>query len=95
MTDLKIMIILVAKMGLLVSEMGMVLLEIEDKAEEILEVHPMVKVEDEVGLIKVQMLRHPVVSKTVDKDKMRYHYCNEIGNFIRECSKRSRDEEEA
>ena len=41
-------------MGIMVREMGMVLLEIEDKAEEILEVHSMV--EDEVGLIKVQML---------------------------------------
>ena len=29
------------------------------------------------------------------KDKMRCHYCNEFGHFIRECSKRSRDEEEA
>ena len=36
-----------------------------------------------------------VASKTVDKDKMRCHYCNEIGHFIRECSKRSKDEEEA
>ena len=26
---------------------------------------------------------------------MRCHYCNEFGHFIRECSKRSRDEEEA
>ena len=34
-------------------------------------------------------------SKAVDKDKMRCHYCNEFGHFIRECSKRSRDEEEA
>ena len=31
----------------------------------------------------------------MDKDKMRCHYCNEFGHFIRECSKRSRDEEEA
>ena len=46
MTDLRIMIILVAKMGLMVREMGMVLLEIEGKAKEILEVHPMVKVKD-------------------------------------------------
>ena len=35
------------------------------------------------------------MSKTVDKDKMRCHYCNEFGHFIRECSKRNRDEEEA
>ena len=40
-------------MGLMVREMGMVLLEIEGKAEEILEVHSMVKVEDKVGLTKV------------------------------------------
>ena len=40
-------------------------------------------------------VRHPrVASKTMDKDKMRCHYCNEFGHFIRECSKRSRDEEE-
>ena len=36
-----------------------------------------------------------VASKAVDKDKMRCHYCNEFGHFIRECSKRNRDEEEA
>ena len=41
-------------------------------------------------------IRHPrVASKTVDKDKMRCHYCNEFGHFIRECSKRNRDEKEA
>ena len=38
-------------------------------------------------------VRRPrVASKTVDKDKMRCHYCNEFGHFIRECSKKSRDE---
>ena len=38
-------------------------------------------------------VRHPrVASKTVDKDQMRCHYCNEPGHFIRECQKRSRDE---
>ena len=26
---------------------------------------------------------------------MRCHYCNEFGHFIRECSKRIRDEEES
>ena len=36
-----------------------------------------------------------VASKTVDKDKIRCHYCNEFGHFIRECSKRNRDEKEA
>ena len=37
-------------------------------------------------------VRRPrVASKTVDKDKMRCHYCNEYGHFIRECSK-NRDE---
>ena len=30
--------------------------------------------------------------KTVDKDKMRCHYCNEFGHFIRECSKKNKDE---
>ena len=49
------MIILVAKMELMVREMGMVLLEIEGKAKEISEVHSMVKVEDEVALTKLQM----------------------------------------
>ena len=43
-------------MGIMVRKMGMVPLEIEGKAKEILEVHSMVKVEDKVGLIKVQML---------------------------------------
>ena len=32
-----------------------------------------------------------VARKTVDKDKMRCHYFNEFGHFIRECSKRNRD----
>ena len=35
----------------------------------------------------------PKSSNTVDKDKMRCYYCNEFGLFIRESSKRSRDEE--
>ena len=38
-------------------------------------------------------IRRPrVASKTVDKDKMRCHYCNEFGHFIRECSMKNRDE---
>ena len=38
-------------------------------------------------------IRRPrVASKTVDKDKMRCHYCNEFVHFIRECSKKNRDE---
>ena len=38
-------------------------------------------------------VRRPrVASKTVDKDKMRCLYCNEYGHFIRECSKKNRDE---
>ena len=41
------------------------------------------------------MRRPRVVSKTVDKDKMRCHYYNELGHFIRECSKRNRDKKEA
>ena len=56
MTELRIIIVMVVKMGIMVREMGMVLLEIEDKAKEILDVHSMVEVEDEVGLTKVQML---------------------------------------
>ena len=45
---------------------------------------------------KSPSVRHPrVVSKTVDKDKMRCHYCNEFGHFVRECSKKNRDEKEA
>ena len=56
MTDLRTMIVMLVKMGVVVREMGMVILGIEDKAKEILEVLCMVKVEDEVDLIKVQML---------------------------------------
>ena len=36
--------------------------------------------------------RPRVASKTVDKDQMRCHYCNEPGHFMRECQKHSRDE---
>ena len=56
MTGLKTVILIVASMGVMAKEMGMVLLEIEGKAEEILEAHSMVKVEDEVNLTKAQML---------------------------------------
>ena len=50
------MIVLVVKIGIMVREMGMVLLEIKDKAKEIFEAHSIVEVEDEVGLIKIKML---------------------------------------
>ena len=55
MTDLITVIVMVASMGVIAKEMEIELLEIEGKAEEILEVHSMVKVEDEVDLTKVQM----------------------------------------
>ena len=45
---------MVIKVGMIVREMG--ILEIEDKAEEILEVTCMVKAEEEVDLTKAQML---------------------------------------
>ena len=45
------------------------------------------------GFDKSPNVRRPrVASKTVDKDKMRCHYCNEFGHFIRECSMKTRDE---
>ena len=45
------------------------------------------------GFDKSPNVRRPrVASKAVDKDKMRCHYCNEFGHFIRECSKKTRDE---
>ena len=45
------------------------------------------------GFDKSPNVRRPrVASRTVDKDKMRCHYCNEFGHFIRECSKKTRDE---
>ena len=48
------------------------------------------------GFDKRPNVRRPrVASKTVDKDKMRCHYCNEFGHFIRECSKKIRDEKKA
>ena len=53
MTGLKTVIVMVASMGIMAKEMGMVLLEIEGKGEEIFEVYSMVKVEDEVDLTKV------------------------------------------
>ena len=43
-------------MGIIVREMAMVPLGIEGKAKEILEAHSVVKVEDEVDLIKVQII---------------------------------------
>ena len=56
MTDLETVIVMEIKMGMIVREMVMVVLEIEDNAEEILEVTCMVKVEEEVDLTKAQML---------------------------------------
>ena len=48
------------------------------------------------GFDKSPNVRRPrVASKTADKDKMRCHYCNEFGHFIRECSKKTRDEKKA
>ena len=49
-------IVMVVKMGIMVREIVMEILEAEDKAEKILEVTCMVKVEEEVDLTKVQML---------------------------------------
>ena len=37
--------------------------------------------------------RSKKASKTPDKDKMRYHYCQEIGHFAKECKKRIIDQE--
>ena len=38
-------------------------------------------------------VRRPrVASKTIDKDKNRCFYCNELGHFIRECPKKIEDE---
>ena len=86
--DLKMLIKMVVSMEIMTKEMAKVLLEIGDKAEEILEIHSRFN--------KSPNVRCPrVASKSVDKDKMRCHYCNEFGHFIRDCSKRNRDEEEA
>ena len=54
MTDLRTVIVMVVKMGIMVGEMVMEILEVEDKVEVILGAICEVKVE--VGLIKVQML---------------------------------------
>ncbi len=41
-------------------------------------------------------IRRPrVAGKTSDKDKMRCHYCQEVGHFIKECRKRLQDEKRA
>ena len=56
MRDLKTVIVMVVKMGIIVREMAMVPLGIEGKTKEILEAHSIVKVEEEVDLTKTQML---------------------------------------
>ena len=56
MTDLRTGIAMVVKMGIMVREMVMEISEVEDKVEVVSEVICKVKVEEEVGLIKVQML---------------------------------------
>ena len=37
-------------------------------------------------------VRPRMASKTIDKDKGRFFYCNEFGHFIRECPKKIEDE---
>ena len=56
MTDLRTVTLIVVKVGIMVREMVMEIFEAEDKVEVILEALCKVKVEEEVGLIKVQML---------------------------------------
>ena len=56
MTDLRVVRIMVVKMGIMVRETVMEILEVEDKVEVIFGAICEVKVEEEVGLIKVQML---------------------------------------
>ena len=57
MTDLRVVRgVMVVKMGIMVRETVMEILEVEDKVEVILGAICNVKVEEEVGLIKVQML---------------------------------------
>ena len=90
MIDSKTVRIMVIKMGLLVRETILQILEVEDKVEEILEAG---KGRGRGRFDKSPNIRRPrVASKTVDKDKMRCHYCNEFEHFIRECSKKNRDE---
>ena len=56
MTDLRVVRIMEAKIGIMVREMVMEILKVEDKVEVILGAICEVKVVEEVGLIKVQML---------------------------------------
>ena len=56
MTGFKTVLVMVVSVGIIAKEVGMVFLETEDKVKEILEVTCMVKVEDEVGSTKVQVL---------------------------------------
>ena len=95
MTDLGTVIVMEVKMGIIVREMVMVILEIEDKTESFRgNLHG--KGRGRGRFDKSPKVKCPrVASKTVDKDKMRCHYCNEFGHFIRGCSKINRDEKEA
>ena len=56
MTDLRVVRVMAVKMGIMVRETVMEILEVEDKVEVILGAICEVKVKEEVGLIKVQML---------------------------------------
>ena len=56
MTDLRVVRIMEAKMGIMVRETVMEILEVENKVEVILGAICEVKVEEEVDLTKVQML---------------------------------------
>ena len=54
--DSKIVVVMMVKMGTIVREVIMGILEIEDKVEELSEVIWEVEVKEEVDLTKVQML---------------------------------------
>ena len=90
MTDLRILRIMIVNMEIVTKEMAMVLLEIRAKAKEISEVPCMVKVEDVVGLIKVQRLdAQECQVKQWTKTK-----CDVIIAMNLENVQRNRDEEE-
>ena len=83
-------------MGIMVREMGMVLLEIRGQGQGNFRGTFHGRGRGQGRFDKSPNVICPRVAiKTVDKDKMRCHYFNDFGHVIIECSKRSTDEKEA
>ena len=96
MTDLRTVIVMVVKMGIIFKRNGNGTFRNRGQGKRNFRGTLHGKSRGSSTFDKSLNVRHPkVVSKAVGKDKMRCHYCNEFGHFKRECSNRNKDEKDA